>query len=115
MSRPRSTRFLARLVLAWFVFALGIAAATPAVRGDGPQLVCTGGMVKLLDPGSERAAPALGLDCPLCSPAVVPPPANVAAALLSMGATAPAAREIANAPRRMAQAPQARGPPEART
>lgn len=75
-------RVLARLVLAWFALALGVAAASPLVQPRGGQLVCSAsGAVKfLLDDGegwSEAATPHQ-LDCALCLLAGAPPPTPVA-------------------------------------
>lgn len=114
MQNLRTARFLARLVLAWFVLCLGAAAAASAMQPAGMQLVCSGGGIKVLPAGGgEDAAPRVGLDCPLCSPAVVPPPAPVSITL------APAVRAPVlpvathEQPQRPATSPPARGPPAA--
>lgn len=50
MSALRPARSLARLVLAWFVLALGIAVASPLVKPQSWQMVCSAaGTVKLLN------------------------------------------------------------------
>lgn len=49
MSALRPTRSLACLVLAWFVLALGVAVASPLVKPQSWQMVCSAaGTVKLL-------------------------------------------------------------------
>jgi hypothetical protein len=86
MHRFRATACLARLVLAWFALSLGVAMASPLVQPRALQLICGAGAVKLLlqqDDGQPPAT-ALTLDCALCSPAVVPPPAAVSVALATL-------------------------------
>lgn len=113
MQRLRSTAVLARLVLAWFVLSVGAAMASPLVHPGSFQLVCGAGSVKLLaqqDDG-DAAPAALTLDCALCTPAMVPPPAEFGLALPARASAAPMA------PARLAvgrlELPQtiARGPP----
>lgn len=112
MPSLRSARFLARLVLAWFVLATGVAIASPMVQPRGLELVCVGGGLKLLQQGDDGATPlAVGLDCPLCGSATAPPPAVHLAALLAVAheeAVAPARQAPAAA---VAPSPPARGPP----
>src|SRR5690606_27010766 len=77
MQPLRSARFLARLVLAWFVLVVGAAAAAPLLQGpSGLQVICSGGSMQLVDVGDEdgRPSPVATLDCPLCVAAVPPPP-----------------------------------------
>lgn len=112
-SLRQMTRF-ARLVLAWFVLSVGIAAAAPAVQPQTLQMVCSGGVMKLVDVGDEGAATALpALDCPLCAPFLALPPARQAA--LRAADAAPVTMVPAADPpalHRAAPAP-ARGPPAA--
>lgn len=64
----------ARFVLAWFVLAVGIATAAPAVKPQVLQMVCAGGVMKLQAQGDDGPAGALpSLDCPLCAPFHAPP------------------------------------------
>ena len=45
----RSLRWLARLVLAWFVLSIGVAVASPLVNPQAMELICSGsGAIKLL-------------------------------------------------------------------
>ena len=101
-------------MLAWFVLAVGVAIASPVVKPQSMELICSGGVMKLLvksDDGS--AAPsAHTLDCPLCATTGAPPP------VLQVGATlAPPSAGVqpvlAASPRisRPAAPLPARGPP----
>lgn len=79
MQPLRSARFLARVVLAWFVLVVGFAAAAPIVQPQSLDVICSGGTMKLVVQGDadEGQAPAtVSLDCPLCM-SVAPPPAVV--------------------------------------
>ena len=42
MQTIRSLRWLARLVLAWFVLSIGVAVASPLVNPQGMELICSG-------------------------------------------------------------------------
>lgn len=79
MQTLRHARFLARLVLAWFVLALGVAIAAPLVQPQGMELVCSsGGGMKLIVKGedSTKVSSSHTLDCPLCATVGAPPPAT---------------------------------------
>ena len=99
MQTLRHARFLARLVLAWFVLALGVAVASPLVKPQAMELVCSSaGNVKLVQTGDDGSQPSGHvLDCPLCLLASAPPPAvagvpqatPVRATTLAAGTTAP--------------------------
>lgn len=75
----RSLRWLARLVLAWFVVSIGVAVASPMVNPQPMELICSGsGAIKLLvktDDGATEV-PSHTLDCPLCAQVSAPPPAS---------------------------------------
>lgn len=76
MQTVRRTKHLARLVLAWFVCALGVAVASPLIQTKEFTLVCSDvGMVKLQAVSDDGDAPRIGhaLDCPLCLPLLAPP------------------------------------------
>lgn len=78
MQALRHARFLARLVLAWFVLSLGVAIATPLVQPQSLELICaTGGAMKLIVKNADGTAQERGhtLDCPLCATVAAPPPA----------------------------------------
>ena len=72
----RHFRWLARLVLAWFVLSIGAAVASPLVNPQAIELICSGsGAIKLLvktDDGG-RELPGHTLDCPLCVHVGAPP------------------------------------------
>ena len=78
MEALRRAPYLARLVLAWFALALGVAAASPLVTPQTIELVCgAGGQIKAVvhtDDGAVELGSA-HLDCALCLVASAPPPA----------------------------------------
>nr|HRL98790.1 DUF2946 domain-containing protein [Acidovorax sp.] len=78
----RSLRWLARLVLAWFVLSIGVAVASPMVAPQAMELICAGsGAIKLLvqtDDGAKEL-PSHAPDCPLCVQVAAPPPPPQAA------------------------------------
>ena len=78
LSSLRNARLLARFVLVWFALSIGVAIASPIVKPQGMDLICTGtaGVMKMLfktDDGSKEAS-GLTLDCPLCVNSSAPPP-----------------------------------------
>lgn len=99
MQTLRHTRFLARLVLAWFVLAMGVAIASPIIKPQAIELVCaSGGAMKLIVKGDDGSAEARShtLDCPLCATVGAPPPL-VSLPLAQPSALAPALHPIAAA------------------
>ena len=78
----RSLRWLARLVLAWFVLSIGVAVASPLVNPQGMELICSGsGAIKILvktDDGAKEMS-SHTLDCPLCAHVGAPSPTPQAA------------------------------------
>ncbi len=77
LQTPRSLRWLARLVLAWFVLSIGVAVASPLVQPKPVELICLGsGAVKLVVKTDDGAhdMPSYTLDCPLFVHLGVPPP-----------------------------------------
>lgn len=115
MQTLRSTRNLARLVLACFLLALGVAVASPMVSPKSLQLVCSaGGAIQLvaLDGGDSTPGAVAPGDCPLCIVAGAPPP-WVPLAVVAM---VPAEALLVTVPRsriatRSAPPLPARGPP----
>ena len=79
MHTLRHARFLARLILAWFVASLGVAVAAPLVHPQRMEQVCSAGgearWVIASVGATDDAAPPLhhGLECPLCLPSALPP------------------------------------------
>jgi len=121
MNALRNAHFLARLALVWFALSLGVAIASPLVKPQAMQLICSGsGVMKLLiqnDDGSSQEAARYTLDCPLCATGSAPPPpivrlaAEPAQPLAYVLQSIPAARIAA-----LTAAPlPARGPPAAPT
>jgi hypothetical protein len=78
MHSLRSAKNLARLVLLWFALSLGAAVASPLIKPQAMELVCSGsGAMKLLvksDDGSSKETGSFTLDCPLCAASSAPPP-----------------------------------------
>jgi len=88
----RRAHFLTKLLLVWFVASVGLAVASPLIKPQGFELLCTGmGSMKMLVTtldGSQQALdlhdPQLqshlqgklhtSLDCPLCGVVAAPPP-----------------------------------------
>jgi hypothetical protein len=76
MQTLRRARYLARLVLAGFALALGVAIASPIVQPKALELVCAAnGVMKLVsqEGGDAAASHAHTLDCPLCVQVLTPP------------------------------------------
>lgn len=78
MNALRNARLLARLVLVWLALSLGVAIASPIVKPQAMELICSGsGVMKLVlqsDDASSQEAPGYTLDCPLCLTGGAPPP-----------------------------------------
>jgi len=85
----RNAHHLTRFVLVWFALFVGVAVASPLVKPEAVQLVCTAiGGVKLVQVDAagadvDRAAAHTALDCPACLPLIAPPMADVLAQLPS--------------------------------
>lgn len=115
MHRLRSARHLARLVLVWFALSIGAAIASPLIKPQAMELICTSAgemrlLVKSAD-GSEPASMSL-LDCPLCTSPAAPPPVGSP----DMQATPALARAVQSIPSAriaalLAAPLPARGPP----
>lgn len=79
MQTLRNAHLLARLVLVWFALSLGVAIASPIVKPQAIELICSGsGAMKVLvktDDGSTEAS-SHTLDCPLCASSSAPPPVS---------------------------------------
>lgn len=76
MLQRRHIAFLHRWVLALFMLSLGVAAASPLVRSQSLELVCTSaGPAKVVvrtDEGVQEQG-RTAMDCPLCAMAGAPP------------------------------------------
>ncbi len=78
----RNAQLLTRLVLVWFALFIGAAVASPLVKPQSGEMVCTamGGMKMVMtddgaDGAGDSARLSASMDCPLCAPAVGPVPA----------------------------------------
>jgi len=81
MQSLRRAHWITRLVLVWFALFIGAALASPLIKAENLEMVCTGmGSMKLVNPDAEDLATSPlphGLDCPLCMPVAAPAPAMV--------------------------------------
>ncbi|KRB42133.1 MULTISPECIES: hypothetical protein [unclassified Acidovorax] len=115
MQSHQTLRNLRLWVLAWFVMALGAAAASPLIAPRGLELVCSGtGGTRLVMKAAEGlvAADATGLDCPLCLAADAPPATPPAATTTTAAPTfQPRFHTSLSARTGMALSPPARAPP----
>jgi hypothetical protein len=75
MHALRQAKFIARLMLVWFVFSIGIASASPLVSPKAMELVCSsGGVMKLVSSDNnntdkhDNAMP----NCAMCMLAALP-------------------------------------------
>jgi hypothetical protein len=113
MQTPRhALRNIHRWMLAWLLMAAVAAVASPLVQPRAMELACSGaGHSVLLEqtPDGLQPADTPALDCPLCLPADMPPPAVARAAAVRPRAL----RAMPHAPWRMA-APLSRHRPPAR-
>lgn len=78
MQTLRRAHLLARFVLVWFALSIGVAIASPIIKPQAVELICSGsGVMKVLvqtDDGSPQTS-SHTLDCPLCASLSAPPPA----------------------------------------
>jgi len=73
----RNAHLLARFVLVWFALSIGVAIASPLVKPQAIELVCSGaGVMKVLVKPADGTKEVAGhtLDCPLCATNSAPPP-----------------------------------------
>jgi hypothetical protein len=77
MQTLRNANLIARFVLVWFALSIGVAIASPIVKPQSMEVICSAsGVMKLLiksDEGSEVVS-LHTLDCSLCSTGYAPPP-----------------------------------------
>ncbi|MDO8700018.1 MAG: DUF2946 domain-containing protein [Rhodoferax sp.] len=78
MQTLRNAHLIARFVLVWFALSIGVAIASPIVKPQAMELICSGsGVMKLLvktDDGTKEVS-SRTMDCPLCVSVSAPPPA----------------------------------------
>jgi len=77
MQTLRNAHLIARFVLVWFALSIGVAIASPLVKPQAMELICSsvGGMKLVLqsdDAGQDVVS--LAMDCPLCVINGAPPP-----------------------------------------
>lgn len=85
----RHAKLLARFVLVWFAMSIAAAIASPLVKPQALELICSGaGGMKLLQKTDDGSPPTTShtLDCPLCVGIGAPPPPLACAATESMQA-----------------------------
>lgn len=88
----RQCRTVTRFVLVWFVLALGAAAASPLIRPQTLQLVCSSAGVSTFVGVDHDGKATLGhglAQCPLCIVAGAPPPWQPPPRLVQVPAAAP--------------------------
>jgi hypothetical protein len=115
MQTLRNAHLIARFMLVWFALSIGVAIASPMVKPQGLQLVCSGsGSMKVVasnDDGKSGSS-SHTLECPLCASISAPPPMDI----VGFGSAAPQAYALLQpdtSPRACVWAapPPARGPP----
>jgi hypothetical protein len=75
----RQAHTSARFVLVWFALSIGVAIASPIVKPQAMELICSAsGAMKVLvktDDGTQELS-GHTLDCPLCATLSAPPPVS---------------------------------------
>lgn len=77
MQTLRRAHTLARFALVWFALSIGVAIASPIVKPQAMELICSGsGAMKVLVKTDDGVKEQSGhtLDCPLCASIGAPPP-----------------------------------------
>ncbi len=96
----RNARRLTRFMLVWFALFIGVAAASPLVKPQAAQMICStmGGVQWVLtdDGGDTPVASADGMDCPLCTH-VSAPLASAMVGFVPVSSLAHAMRPLATA------------------
>lgn len=115
MNTLRHARLIARFVLVWLAFSIGVAIASPLVKPQAMKLICSGAGVIKLQPLTDNDAQELtrmAMDCPLCMSISAPPPvAHQMVAPFQPLAYATQAIPAAHIAERSASALPPRGPP----
>lgn len=111
----RRATYLARWVLVWFVLSLGVAVASPLVKPQPFDAVCSASDSQG-QTGTQGKTPAVPLhhtlDCVMCLPWTAPPASPVVlASTTALPHTPPATLEVAHRASRFAGPQPARGPP----
>ncbi len=116
MQTLRNAHLIARFVLVWFAFSIGVAIASPIVKPQPMELICSGaGVMKLLVKTDDGAKEVLTytMDCPLCANNSAPPPPVVRLTAEPLQPLAYVLRSLpaARLASLTAAPPPARGPP----
>lgn len=77
LQKWRNAHLLTRFVLVWFALFIGASVASPLVKPQAAEMVCSamGGMKMVVgDDAGDGPAASGGLDCPLCTHVSAPPP-----------------------------------------
>ena len=72
----RNAHRLTRFMLVWFALFIGVAVASPLVKPQATQMVCSamGGMKMVMaDDAGHGETSSGGMDCPLCTQVSAPP------------------------------------------
>ena len=83
MQSLRNAHFITRLVLVWVALFIGVSVASPLVKPQATQMVCSamGGMKMVMSDDAGNAddsnTSSGGMDCPLCAHVIAPPPVVV--------------------------------------
>jgi len=74
MQTLRNAHLLARLVLVWFALFIGASVASPLVKPQETQMVCSVMGMKMVDAdgSGDQAQTGKSMDCPLCAHVVAP-------------------------------------------
>jgi len=76
MHALRHFKLITRLVLVWWLLAMGAAVASPLLKSPHSTVICSGGIMKVLvlnDDGSTSTQPEVAMHCPLCLALAAPP------------------------------------------
>lgn len=75
MQTLRNAHLLARFVLVWFALFIGASVASPLVKPQETQMVCSVMGMKMVDAdgSGDPAQTGNSMDCPLCAHVVTPP------------------------------------------
>jgi Protein of unknown function (DUF2946) len=117
MQTLRHAHLIARFVLVWFALSIGVAIASPLVKPQDMQFVCSAaGSLKLMASSDGGKVDGQGsghtLDCPLCAGLGAPPPVAVPSFTAAPPlAFALVAHETGSFTPVLATPPPARGPP----
>ncbi len=70
----RNAHLITRFVLVWFALFIGVAVASPLVKPQSSQMVCSamGGMKMVVDDAGDTPTVSGGMECPLCAQITAP-------------------------------------------